>query len=117
MTRSLLVLAVLVITGCTSSKSLYYWGSYEPILLDMYTAPGEADTLTQIEKLTNTIQRAQSQGMQVPPGLYAHLGMVYAQAGNPGLAIEAFNEEKNRYPESAHFIDGMLERAKSGAQR
>jgi len=112
-----MLMALMFLGGCATQKSLYYWGAYEPIIYDMYINPGKADTSTQIEKLTATIQRAQNQDMQVPPGLYAHLGMMYAEEGSPGLALEAFNEEKTLYPESATFIDGMLERARKEADQ
>ncbi|OZG72931.1 DUF4810 domain-containing protein [Hahella sp. CCB-MM4] len=111
------VIVLLLLSGCATQKPLYYWGDYEPVIYDMYNNPGEADTSAQIEKLTATIQRAQSQDMQVPPGLYAHLGMIYAEDGSPELAVEALNEEKALYPESATFIDGMLERARKGAKQ
>jgi hypothetical protein len=111
------VIMLALMSGCASQKSLYYWGEYEKVILDMYTAPGSADTYTQIEKLTRTIQQAQAQGRSIPPGLHAHLGMIYAKHGDPGLAIEAFEEEKRLYPESSVFIDGMLSRAKKGAKR
>lgn len=91
---------------------MYYWGDYEQVIYDMYINPGEADPVTQIEKLTATIQKAQSQDMPIPPGLYAHLAMMYAKDGNPGLAKEALNEEKNNFPESATFVDGLIARAK-----
>ncbi|ABC29901.1 uncharacterized protein conserved in bacteria [Hahella chejuensis KCTC 2396] len=111
-------LALAILAGCANQpRGLYYWGSYQDVLLDMYTKPGEADNNTQIEKLTVTIEQANNHGQQVPPGLYAHLGMIYASAGEPGLAVEAFNQEKALYPESATFIDGILERAKKGAAK
>lgn len=100
-----------LLTGCATQKPLYYWGEYEALLLDIYASPGDADPNTQIEKLTSTIQRAQNQNLQVAPGVYAHLGMVYAQQGNPGMAAEALRTEKQLYPESADFIDGLLKRA------
>lgn len=106
------LLGMLLLTGCASgNKGLYYWGSYEPVLLDAYTNPGEAPTEVQIEKLTATIARAQDNHMNVPPGVFAHLGMLYARQGSTKLAIEALTEEKKRFPESAVFIDGLLARA------
>ncbi|WP_020410529.1 DUF4810 domain-containing protein [Hahella ganghwensis] len=108
---AIVLMALSLLVGCATQQSLYYWGEYEPLIYDMYNNPGEAVPSVQIEKLTRTIQQAQSQDMQVPPGLYAHLGMMYAEEGNPSLAVEAFELEKKLYPESTAFIDGMLERA------
>lgn len=103
--------AVFAVTGCATQKNLYYWGEYEPIIYDMYVNPGEADPQTQIEKLTRTIQRAQNSDLQVAPGLYAHLGMIYAQVGDVGMAKEAFSEEVKLYPEAKTFVDGILNRS------
>ncbi|MFV0438248.1 MAG: DUF4810 domain-containing protein [Desulfopila sp.] len=108
--------ALMLLGGCAPKQSIYYWGEYEEVIHDMYTSPGKADPATQIEKLTATIQQAQSEGKPVPPGLYAHLGMIYAKDGNSTLAREAFNEEKLHFPESAIFIDGLLVRAKMEPQ-
>lgn len=106
------VFALLSLAGCATNKSLYYWGDYQPVVYDMYVNPGKADPQTQIEKLTSTIQKAQSLDKKVPPGLYAHLGMLYAREGSPAQAREAFNEEKAHFPESTTFIDGLESRAK-----
>lgn len=98
--------------GCVSApKDHYYWGNYEALILAMYTEPGSTDPVMQIEKLTADLQQAESIGKPVPPGLYAHLGFIYAMNGNESQAEAAFYEEKERFPESAVFIDGMMERA------
>ncbi len=103
---------LVLLAGCAGHKNLYYWGEYESVLLDMYTDPGEATNEVQIQRLNESIQSAQDVNMAVPPGLYAHLGMIYARQGNMKAAMQAFEMEKNVFPESALFIDGMVERAK-----
>ena len=110
------LVSLLVLSACATNNKLYYWGDYEPIIYDMYANPGAADPQTQIEKLSSTIQQAQNQDKQIAPGIYAHLGMIYAQVGDMGLAKEALNEEKALYPESAAFIDGMFSRMEKGKQ-
>lgn len=107
----ILVCVLWLLAGCASNKNLYYWGHYEPLIYDMYVKPGKADPGTQIEKLTGDIQKAQGRDKTIPPGVYAHLGFMYAIQGNLGRAEEAFNEEKALYPESVVFIDGMMDRA------
>ena len=98
--------------GCvTAPQDHYYWGSYEALILAMYAELGSADPVMQIEKLTADLQQAESIGKPAPPGLHAHLGYLYAMNGNVPLAEAAFNEERALFPESAVFIDGMLERA------
>jgi hypothetical protein len=109
----LLALIVLTATGCATRHDHYYWGHYEPLLYDMYLRPGSADAPTQIDKLTADIEQANSLGKPVPPGVYAHLGFMYAIAGNIGKAEEAFNREKALYPESTVLLDGMMQRART----
>ncbi len=112
------LLAITLVTGCSGhgQRSLYYWGNYEAVLLDSYINPGEAPDEVQIEKLTATIETAKKREHQVPPGLYAHLGMLYLRQGHTGSGVAALKEEKALYPESAVFIDGLLARANLEAQ-
>lgn len=115
MNKPFLVLASVVLVllgGCASGpKELYYWGHYEQILYDIYVEPGQADTETQILKLTEDIQRAEAKGLSVAPGIYAHIGVLYANKGELSSAMEAFAREQELFPESKNFISGMISRA------
>lgn len=104
---------VLLLTGCaTNQKEMYYWGEYEQLIRAAYVEPGSADPQTQIEKLSADIQKGESLGKKVAPGIYAHLGFLYAVQGKNSQSKASFLEEKSLYPESAVFIDGMLNRTK-----
>ena len=99
--------------SCTTTTSnLYYWGHYEKIVLDIFTNPVGISTSEQITTLNTNIRTAHDKGLKVPPGLYAHLGTLYASEGKIEKAMNAFDQEKKLYPESIHFIDGMLNRAR-----
>jgi len=102
---------LLLLSGCQSTKNTYYWGHYEDLIYKSYVTPDEATASVQIEKLNQDIDRAKAKGKQVPPGLYAHLGVIYASQGNNDLALVAFNHEKSLFPESAILINGMIERS------
>ncbi len=110
-----LVLIGVVIIGCESTSSLYYWGSYESLIYEMYHKPGKAPPEVQIQKLQRDIQYAQSKGYKIAPGIYAHLGFMYAALGNKTAAEESFQREKALYPEAAVLLDGMMERANANA--
>lgn len=113
----LLILSVFV-SGCvTPPQDHYYWGNYEALLHVMYTDPGAADPLTQIEKLTSDLQKAEDLGKSVPPGFYAHLGLMHAMNGDSNQAEAAFIEERRRFPESAVFINGMMARSKNNSEQ
>ena len=108
----LLVFVILGASACTNVKNTYHWGEYEQLLYDMYNKPGNAPPEVQVEKLGRDIQKAKRNQKAIPPGVYAHLGTMYAALGKIEAANEAFNIEKSMYPESHVLIDGMLQRAK-----
>ena len=111
-----LLIGVLLMSGCATNKPLYHWGDYEQLILSSYTKPGEADAATQIQKLTADIQLAESSGQKVAPGVFAQLGLMYAEQGQQLDSIKAFEQEKTQFPESALFIDGLMERAKKAGK-
>ena len=49
--------------------------------------------------------------MSTPPGLHAQLGYVHYQMGNVREAVTEFGLEKLLFPESAVFMDRMIEKA------
>jgi hypothetical protein len=49
-------------------------------------------------------------GRQVPPGEYAMLGFLYYRLGDLKQATDCLLREKELYPESATFVDGMIRR-------
>jgi hypothetical protein len=109
----LLIAALLPLVGlsaCAPQKTLYDWGSYEQLVYEMYAKPGKADPGTQIAKLTEDVARINAEGRHVAPGVHAHLGYLYYTQGQSALAQEEFLIEKQLFPESAVFIDGMLAR-------
>ena len=103
--------AVLFVSGCATNKEMYYWGEYEKLVHDSYIKPGSADPQMQIEKISTDIQKSEALSKKVAPGIYAHLGFLYAIQGQQSESKEAFMEEKTLYPESSVFIDGMMSRA------
>lgn len=109
--KAALVTTCIVLSACETTSNLYYWGSYERLLYDMYNKPGAAPAELQIDALSTDIEKAENSGQKVAPGIHAHLGLMYASVGNMAAAEAAFNNEKRLYPESATLLDGMLQRA------
>ena len=110
--RLIFVAFCIFASGCaTPPQEHYHWGTYEALLLAMYVEPGSADPFMQIEQLTVDIQQAENSGKPVPPGLYAHLGMMYALNGDASQAEAAFYKERDLFPESEVLIDGMMARS------
>jgi hypothetical protein len=46
----------------------------------------------------------------VPPGVHAHLGYMYYLQGNTGAAYQEFMTERELFPESATFVNGIQQR-------
>ncbi|MCV2403257.1 DUF4810 domain-containing protein [Marinomonas sp. C2222] len=107
---TLIILSMLVLGGCASKQTTFYWGEYESLIYDMYIEPGSADSTTQISTLLADIQKAEAKNIPIAPGIHAHLGYMYALEGNIDQSIAEFATEKSLYPESATLIDGMLKR-------
>ena len=102
-----LALFALLFAGCDqpdTPRSLYYWdGTYNNAL---YTYLNEgSDVNEQISHLENLVQTSIQKGYKVAPGLYAHLGLLYLNNGNLGVANVNFDKEVQNFPESREFIN------------
>ncbi|HEU5295288.1 MAG TPA: DUF4810 domain-containing protein [Burkholderiaceae bacterium] len=64
----------------------------------------------QIQEIETHAEKARAANAQLPPGLRAHLGMLYLSVGNPGRAMELWNAEKVAFPESTPYMDQLLRR-------
>ena len=108
-----LLFALVAATSCVSDKSLYSWGQYEDSVYRVCHGADAFDLTKDVQMLSQEIDRAHAEGRRVAPGVHAHLGYLYYVSGNAGAAVEHFKAEKELYPESAKFIDGMLARMKT----
>lgn len=107
----LLLLAALA-TGCVQTPpQLYQWDAYQPSVYQHYQAD-TANLEPQVQQLEQAIDKAQAGGVSVPPGLHAHLGMLYYHTGREQDAQAQFAMEKVLFPESAHFMDYILKAQK-----
>jgi hypothetical protein len=102
---TVLALAV-ALAGC--STPLYDWGAYEDSLWRMQTP--EFSPQKEAQVLSAEIDQTLARGRQVPPGKLATLGYFYYRSGDRDAARACFEREKELYPESASFIDGMIRR-------
>jgi hypothetical protein len=107
--RMMTVLALAAaLAGCSISTCLYDWGGYEDSLFRMQKPEFSPQKEAQI--LSAEIDKTLSRGRQVPPGKFATLGYFYYRCGDRDAARASFEREKELYPESAWFIDGMVRR-------
>lgn len=99
-------------SACAGPAPLYSWGRYESILWEGYQAQG--DPATHVTQLEEDVQKALAEGKRVPPGVHAHIGFLRFASGDLPAAREHFLKERELFPESAVFIDGVLERMQGG---
>ncbi len=114
---ALSALSASLLFGCaTPQPPIYSWGNYEQLVYEMYAKPGQAEPDVQVAKLSADVTRAQAEGKRVPPGVHAHLGYMYYLQGNRDAAHREFAAERELFPESAAFVDGLLTRLQENEQ-
>ncbi|NOU51149.1 DUF4810 domain-containing protein [Pseudoalteromonas sp. JBTF-M23] len=109
------MLSAILLSGCDSTKPLYYYGTYSQNLYDYFKAD-EVPVSEQINELEQTVQMAQSRGVAIAPGIMAHLGYLYLLEGNSEQGLRYLEQEKKRYPESARYIDFLINNTKGEVQ-
>ena len=106
-----LALSCALLGGCvTPEPPLYRWGEYENIVYRSYRAPGESDPVNDAVALEEDIARTEAEGFEIPPGVRVHLGYLYFSQGRGEEARALFAREREVFPESAVFVDGLLQR-------
>lgn len=107
LTGGLFTCALVFLSGCaTQEKPLYYWGSYQAQTYAYFK--GEASPEEQIIALEEDVQKARAEGLELPPGYHAHLGMLYAKVGKEDQVVQQLETERTYFPESASFMDFLL---------
>ena len=105
------VLIVFLLGGCvTPEPPLYRWGEYENLIYRGYKNPGGSDPVNDSILLAEDMARTEAEGMQVPPGVRIHLGYLYFEQGRTDEARALFEMEREVFPESRVFVDGLLAR-------
>ena len=106
---TLSLLLLLASVGCQPPQ-IYSWGNYEGSLYTLMKDPTSLDKYGRA--LQQQIQDGEGSG-KVPPGIYAEYGYFLMVTNQPKEAINCFEKEKQRWPESARFMDKMILNCKS----
>jgi hypothetical protein len=109
---ALVVLALTCLAGCQTTQPLYNFGTYQSNLYQQFKNE-DASVTEQIAALEKTIQQSAAKNLKVGPGIHAHLGYLYLESGQKDQGIASLQQEKALYPESAHFMDFLLNNAKA----
>ncbi len=101
--------AALLMSSCTT-PGMYDTSGYRECVYQMTATPDAVDVETQIGSLEAVVERARAADRRVAPGIHAHLGYLYSLRGDMDGTVAAFLAEKELYPESTVYIDGLLAR-------
>jgi len=102
------LLACAALAGCaTKQPSLYQWERYQSNV-DAYFRADKLSLNTQTQLMEEDLQKIRTNNGVVPPGYYAHLGLLYAQQGKLNEFSQQMRAEKTQYPESEKFMDFLL---------
>lgn len=105
------LLAGSLLGGCaTRQEPLYHWGGYQTQVYGHFT--GDKGPEEQIEALEADAEKARSKGKALPPGYQAHLAMLYGKTGRTEQLRANLEAEKAQFPESATFMDFLLQKFK-----
>jgi len=76
----------------------------------MLAVPEKTSPQQQILALEKDVEKAKAKNAAVPPGLYAHLGLLNLNIQNGPRAIQYFELERQIYPESTVLMDRLLKK-------
>ena len=103
-----LVLVCTVVGGCaTKTPPIYQWRGYQKNV-DAYFRTDKLSLDAQAQSMEDDLQKIRMAGGAVPPGYYAHLGLLYGQQGKVDQFAEQMETEKKQYPESGPYMDFLL---------
>ena len=105
--------SLFLLAGC-SSPDLYQWGDYDEWLYKDYKNPVNHDErlFTELSAFMEEYESRENPSTKpMAPGLYAEYGFLLMQRGEYTKAIEYYNKEKALWPESAVFMDSMIQTA------
>ncbi len=108
--RALPGLAILAALAGCGSPTIYRWGGYERSIRALYADASEKSLVRQMSALAREVEAARHGGRNLPPGVRAHLGYICYLNGDPKAAVQYLQAEREAFPESARFVEVVLER-------
>lgn len=112
-----LFLCGIIFAGCVSSeaRSLYRWdGVYTKSLQDYLSE--EADIYANLQMLKQSVDHAELSGIKPPPGVLAHLGLLYSNSGDIASARAYFDKEAQNFPEAKSYMEFLKNQMKKGGK-
>ncbi len=112
--------AVAMMAACAHKASpppLYMWESFPRQQYDTLLTSGGSGGDEIIQSMEAHAEKARAAGAALPPGFRAHLGMLKLASGDPAQARRLWEAEKEAFPESAPFMDRLLNRLGTPANK
>lgn len=107
MRKLMILLTILVISGC-QSKNVYYWGDYNETLYVHYQTMSEHSLSEYKETLLDIVEISNNKGKKIPPTTYFELGYIELVKGNNTGAENYLYKERELYPESNKVVEMLL---------
>jgi len=101
-----LTVSVLLLMGCATQGQMYQWGGYVALLYQSYKNPEKVVEFR--IGLETHIAAMEKANLKVAPGLYAELGTMYLQSGDPKKAVAMYTKEREAWPESKGLMDALI---------
>lgn len=105
------VIAITALSGCVTplSQSNLYWGDYSQTLYQVKKNPGEASNRKHEEELLSIVEQSKKRNLNVPPGVYAELGIFAMDRADSTAAKDFFQMEQTVYPEGSVLMKRIIE--------
>ena len=107
------ILLGLPLAAC-APPTLYDWGGYDQALYEFHREPAEQVAFMKV--LREVIDKNESVGKKVPPGIYAEYGYQALSIGKTREAIVFFEKESDAWPEARQFMEVMIKYASNGGR-
>ena len=111
---SALLVAIGMLAACAAKGPgpLYLWEAFPRQQYEVLLRAGVNAEL-QIRQLESHAEKARAANAALPPGLRAHLGMLYLGAGNAERARVLWKAEILAFPESSAYMEQLIRKLDS----
>ena len=101
------LISMLAACAAKGPGPLYLWEAFPRLQYEVLLRGGFSPD-EHIRQLEFHAEKARAANAALPPGLRAHLGMLYLSAGNAERARELWKAEILAFPESSPYMDQLI---------
>jgi hypothetical protein len=102
------VIAVLSLSSCTTTKTLYSWYGYEDVTYQYSKKSTDELQVKMLEEYKKVTDKQKGTRGVVPPGLYAEYGYQLYKGGKKEEGLNFLKKEIESYPESEKYISRII---------